>query len=272
MATIEYPLLEAGVNGDMWGRVGGAYAEMRERQAIEHSQVTEDQLRDEPVGYTYDADTYCPGCILFTVNYLATQVEIAHRSLSRPYVHRTLTEWAKHLGINMADETSYDSGAWPKIITEKMIQYPQTCGRCAAMFGMNPNEAAYCFECNCFAAECGHRGTSATEFPEYRAWCVNSDLHGYGQVQRLRDGSWHVELWGEDRELALAAGYGEKAEDFPIEENYDDEDPAHRRARTFAEDLVKAAIARDKAEHGEDADEDDHHVQNTEGAYLEGWN
>lgn len=270
MAITEYPLLEAGVNGDMWGRTDGVYAAMRVQQTAEHMLVTTDQLNGEPVGYAYNADTYCAGCILFTVNYLATKVEISHRPFTKPSVKKTLTQWAAHLGINMADETSYDSDTWPKIITEKMITRPETCGRCAAFFGMNPNEAAWCFECEGFASDCGHPGTSGTEFPEYRAWCENGDLHGYAQVQQLRsNGLFHVELWGEDRTLALAAGYGEKAEDFPIEEDYDGELRAHRRARTFAEDLVKQAIEHDKAEYGEDADEDAHHVQCTDGAFLE---
>lgn len=272
MSIEEYTLLDAGVNGDMWGLVGPAYQEIRTRQTNEHSLVTEDAFGDMPVGYSYNADTYCPGCILFEVNYLAAKVEIEHRSLSRPSVHATLTRWAAHLGINMAQEDSYDSSAWPKVITKEMIERPEGCGRCLSYFGMNPNEMPWCFECRCFAVECGHPGEGGGEnptFPEYRAWCENSDLHGYGEVQHLRDDTYHVELIAEDRELALAAGYGKHVEDFPIEEIYSDELRAHQRARRFADDLVKQAIAQDKTEHGEDAREDEHHVQCTDGAYLE---
>lgn len=155
MAIEEYTLLEAGVNGDMWGRIDGAYVEIRAKQKTEHALVGE---RDgEPVGYTFNADTYCPGCILFQVNCLAAKMEIAHR-VFKPDVHSTLKSWAEHLGIDMSDERSYDSSVWPKTIESGSIDRPEVCGRCAAFFGMNPNEMPWCSDCGCFSIECGHPG------------------------------------------------------------------------------------------------------------------
>jgi hypothetical protein len=264
MGRTHYPLLEnVGVNGDMWGKVDGVYAEIRAKQQAEHTLVTE---RDgEPVGYTYNADTYCPGCILFEVNYLAAKLEIAHQ-VFKPNVHDTLKVWAEHLGINMTDERSYDSGDWPKSIVEGQITFPEPCGRCLALFGMDPNEAPWCSACGCYTGECWHAPDAPK--PEYRTWCENGDLHGFAEVENLGE-TWEVTRYLEDHSLIAAAGIGFEDDDFPHTMSFMSEGDAHRCARNWADALVKQARERDKAKHGEDAREDEHHVQTTDGAYLE---
>jgi hypothetical protein len=62
------------------------------------------------VGYTYQADVWCPDCI---VNELGP-----------------LDEAAEKRGIDAMDEHSYDSGDFPKVIFSAMIEDDEYCCQC----------------------------------------------------------------------------------------------------------------------------------------------
>lgn len=107
--------------------------------------------------------------------------------------------------------------------------------------------------------------------PEYRAWCENGDLHGYAEIQQVGE-TWEVTLYTNEYTMAREAGYGAADGDFPLTETFTDEASAHRYGRAYADALVKKAREQDKADWGGEANEDAHHVQNTDGAYMKGWN
>ena len=102
---------------------------------------------------------------------------------------------------------------------------------------------------------------------EYRAYCENGDLYGYGAVQPQRDGTFTVTLHADYREVALAAGYGAQAGDFPIEETFGERSRAHRSALDYAEALIAQAKKDFESEFGEDS-EGAYHVQGDGDAYL----
>lgn len=80
------------------------------------------------VGYTYDADNYCYDCI--------TEIAADHArpdAIVVPLLLNTqtlLTEWAEREGIDQYDESSYDSGDFPKVIFADAIEEDEYCGAC----------------------------------------------------------------------------------------------------------------------------------------------
>lgn len=75
------------------------------------------------VGYTYAADNYCPDCI-----------RDSFVTLSGWEVGRTTEELLDHAadirGIDRADEGSFDSGDFPKVILASMVETDERCGAC----------------------------------------------------------------------------------------------------------------------------------------------
>lgn len=87
--------------------------------------LTNGQWRTYPQGYSYQANTYCPDCILVVVTGVQSQALVGRES-----VEDALTHIAKAKGIDYADEYSYDSDDFPKVITaEDESVY---CDRCQA--------------------------------------------------------------------------------------------------------------------------------------------
>lgn len=86
------------------------------------------------VGYTYQADTYCPSCTASRVT--ANPGDAAHGV--RPPLHRRTSEQAEAViasaarikGIDRTDETSYDSGDFPKVIVADQVEASERCGLC----------------------------------------------------------------------------------------------------------------------------------------------
>ena len=84
------------------------------------------------VGYTFQADTYCSGCII-------DQLPTGH---GQPYdgwalapgvfmpVEANLDEIAYAFGIDRNDETTFDSGDFPKVIFSSMVEDTEHCGSC----------------------------------------------------------------------------------------------------------------------------------------------
>jgi len=73
------------------------------------------------VGYSYKADTYCPSCVLYKVKFDNGWEE---------YTNIYLEEVAERLDIDWQDESSFDSGDFPKVIFRDMIEEEEYCSSC----------------------------------------------------------------------------------------------------------------------------------------------
>jgi len=84
------------------------------------------------VGYTYNADIYCPRCI---IEQLPTGDGGAFEgwALAEGITMSTednLSEIAAAFGIDRDDEASFDSGDFPKVIFASMAEGDEHCGAC----------------------------------------------------------------------------------------------------------------------------------------------
>jgi hypothetical protein len=84
------------------------------------------------VGYTYNADIYCPACIIAA---LPTGEGGAFDgwALGKGTTMATednLNEIAFAFGIDRKDETTFDSGDFPKVIFASQVEEPTNCGSC----------------------------------------------------------------------------------------------------------------------------------------------
>ena len=73
------------------------------------------------VGYTYQAENLHPTCAVLdyagdTDPFVSVEVE--------------LDRYAERIGIDRMDETTFDSGDFPKVIFSSMLDGTETCGRC----------------------------------------------------------------------------------------------------------------------------------------------
>jgi hypothetical protein len=72
------------------------------------------------VGYTFNGDEYCPGCIL---NMFGNVLDTSAEAL--------MDREAAALGIDRQDERSYDSGDFPKVIFGSDVESDEErCGGC----------------------------------------------------------------------------------------------------------------------------------------------
>ncbi len=129
------------------------------------------------VGYTYQADNYCDECMrkralpMLATNGIATMYGDAGQT------EDILDEWAMSTGLDRADETSFDSGDFPKVIRDESAhdlcgttpEYPpgtcaDRCGGCQAPLG----HACANLECpECFGL--GYR-SAAPGLPYRQCW------------------------------------------------------------------------------------------------------
>ncbi len=84
------------------------------------------------VGYTFQAENYCSGCI---IDQLPTGPGQTYDGwalapgVSMP-VEANLNEIAYAFGIDRNDETTFDSGDFPKVILSSMVEDTEYCGAC----------------------------------------------------------------------------------------------------------------------------------------------
>lgn len=77
---------------------------------------------DTVVGYTFQADNYCPGC---------TELGWARPDeLGALNAEQILDLRAAEYGIDRGGESSFDSGDFPKVILAVMVDGPEPCGSC----------------------------------------------------------------------------------------------------------------------------------------------
>ena len=85
------------------------------------------------VGYTFQADTYCPDCI---IGALPTGEGQAYDGWALApgadpmSTEDNLNEIAAAFQIDRQDERSFDSGDFPKVIFSSQIQDAEYCGHC----------------------------------------------------------------------------------------------------------------------------------------------
>lgn len=87
------------------------------------------------VAYTYRADTYCPNCI---ISVLPTGPDEMFDGWAiadgADYISTedNLTEIAAAFQIDRFNESSFDSGDFPKVVFESQVEYAEWCGKCGA--------------------------------------------------------------------------------------------------------------------------------------------
>jgi len=80
------------------------------------------------VGYTYAADNYCESCLVeLLFNNPVMPTDKVDSWLS---TEDGLNNIAKILGIDRNDENTFDSGHFPKVIIDQMIDTNDRCGLC----------------------------------------------------------------------------------------------------------------------------------------------
>ena len=79
------------------------------------------------VGYAYKATEYCPSCVIRT---LLNEQGLEGHGLS--HVNEdALDLMARFQGVNMGDETTYDSDDWPKVVLGYQAEdHESYCDRC----------------------------------------------------------------------------------------------------------------------------------------------
>jgi hypothetical protein len=83
---------------------------------------------DTIVGYTYQADLYCPGCIVGQV--LAANPHIHSTRLDYATTEGDLDRLANLLAVDRYDEATFDSGDFPKVVFAGMLEGDDRCGKC----------------------------------------------------------------------------------------------------------------------------------------------
>ena len=84
------------------------------------------------VGYTFQADTYCSGCVIDQLPTGPGQMYDGWAlapGVSMP-VEDNLDEIAIAFGIDRNDETTFDSSDFPKVIFSSQLEDTEHCGAC----------------------------------------------------------------------------------------------------------------------------------------------
>lgn len=84
----------------------------------------------DPIGYTYKTEAYCVGCMR---RYAMNRVVNNTVNVEDYYTAEHLLElWAIIDGIHRKDETTFDSGEFPKVILDRV---DLSCGTCGTNLG-----------------------------------------------------------------------------------------------------------------------------------------
>ena len=78
------------------------------------------------VGHTYDAGSYCTRCVVHT---LVARGELSPAAYDMP-ADEALRQGAEGAGIDWADERTFDSGEWPKVVFRGMLEDDEQCRGC----------------------------------------------------------------------------------------------------------------------------------------------
>jgi hypothetical protein len=84
------------------------------------------QRLDEIAAYLYQADLYCPACI---IDAMIAHKDAAPAARDMP-VDDVLDQCADAMAIDRHDETSYDSSEFPKVVLRIDLADDDHCGAC----------------------------------------------------------------------------------------------------------------------------------------------
>lgn len=92
---------------------------------------------DTIVGYVFDADTFCPDCIIGVLP-TGRSEQFDGWALAADVLmpaEENLDEIAHAFGFDRTDESTFDSGDFPKVIFADTLDGDDRCGACAAPLG-----------------------------------------------------------------------------------------------------------------------------------------
>jgi len=78
------------------------------------------------VGYTYQADNYCPEHIVAQLT--ANPGHTGHQAASIPNAEQHLDLLARLAGVDREDEYTFDTDDFPKVIVADQVQDDEFCG------------------------------------------------------------------------------------------------------------------------------------------------
>ena len=81
---------------------------------------------DEIIAYTYQADIYCPECVLEVMDYRPPQKSVS----TEQYLNEIASD--PIYPINRNDEYSFDSDIFPKVVFSSQLE-DNFCGGCEVM-------------------------------------------------------------------------------------------------------------------------------------------
>ena len=85
------------------------------------------------VGYSYQADTYCPTCTTAMVRRnAALPLSFWNAAPANADIETTLDYYATHVipDADRYDETTFDTEDFPKVIFSSQVESPEHCGAC----------------------------------------------------------------------------------------------------------------------------------------------
>jgi hypothetical protein len=85
---------------------------------------------DTVVAYTFRADVVCPGCIIQELDNAYRCISPAAADMSVEGVLDQAAAYLADLVPDRHDESSFDSGDFPKVIFSDMIEVAERCGVC----------------------------------------------------------------------------------------------------------------------------------------------
>lgn len=135
------------------------------------------------VGYSYRADIYCPRCIRGQLHGSSAEPDYS----ADLEVEQLLDELAVDRGVDRADEWSFDSGDFPKPITQENVEREgrlSECGHCGCAVGSETDSLRYYWK-----TEAGRMGVQAAK--DNASWTVdgNSDTAERARIlAMMRDG------------------------------------------------------------------------------------
>lgn len=84
------------------------------------------------VAYTFQADIYCPPCVIRVLPTGPGQKYDgwAVAAMAPMETEANLDEIAAAFGIDRQNESSFDSGDFPKVVLRDQVEFSQRCGAC----------------------------------------------------------------------------------------------------------------------------------------------
>ena len=83
------------------------------------------------VAYNFQADVWCPGCMReYAIEWVNSLIGSTSWNPEGMDVEDVIKKWADEIGLDYGDESSYDSGDFPKVVFYYMVEDTEHCGQC----------------------------------------------------------------------------------------------------------------------------------------------